>query len=320
MKKISIVVPCYNEEDAIYLFYEEVVKLAAEMPFLSYEFVFVDDGSHDSTLKVIKELQMQDARIRYLSFSRNFGKESAIYAGLEKSSGDYVAILDADLQDPPALIKTMYESIIHEGYDCVATRRITRTGEPALRSFFARLFYRLINRISNIELVDGARDFRLMSRQMVDSILQICEYNRFSKGIFAWVGYNTKWIEYDNRERVAGQTKWSFWQLYSYSLEGIMAFSTTPLAIASVIGVAFFLVSFVMICIFILRQLFWGGMTSGWPALMCILLFVTGIQLFCTGIVGQYLSRTYLETKKRPIYIVKEMSEKAVQNGTRVRT
>ena len=309
MKKISIVVPCYNEEDALQYFYDEVVQLALEMPAVMYEFVFVDDGSQDKTLSLLKEMQSQDGRIKYLSFSRNFGKESAIFAGLKNSSGDYVAIIDADLQDPPILIKDMYHIITDEGYDCVATRRTTRKGEPPVRSFFAKQFYRIINRISNIELVDGERDFRLMTRQMVDSILQICEYNRFSKGIFAWVGFKTKWLEYDNRERVAGQTKWSFWKLYLYSLDGIMAFSTTPLAIASIIGVVFFLVAILMISIFVVRQLFGGGSASGWPTLICIILFITGIQLFCTGIVGQYLSRTYLETKKRPIYIIKENSD-----------
>lgn len=309
MKKISIVVPCYNEQDALEYFYEEVVKLAAEMPTIMYEFVFVDDGSQDNTLQVLKVMQKKDSRIRYLSFSRNFGKESAIFAGLQNSSGDYVAIMDADLQDPPILIKDMFYLITEEGYDCVATRRTTRKGEPPVRSFFARQFYRIINRISNINLVDGERDFRLMTRQMVDSILQICEYNRFSKGIFAWVGFKTKWLEYDNRERVAGQTKWSFWKLYLYSLEGIMAFSTTPLAIASIIGIVFFVVSFPLLCVFGIRHWLGGAPTYEWATLMCIILFITGIQLFCTGIVGQYLSRTYLETKKRPIYIIKEYSD-----------
>jgi len=309
MKKISIVVPCYNEEEALCYFYEEVAKLASEMSSVDFEFVFVDDGSVDNTLPQLKELQSRDSRVKYLSFSRNFGKESAIYAGLKNSSGDYVAIMDADLQDPPSLIKDMHHIIVHEGYDCAATRRATRDGEPPVRSFFARRFYRIINRISSIELVDGERDFRLMTRQMVDSILQISEFNRFSKGIFAWVGFKTKWIEYDNRERVAGETKWSFWKLYAYSLDGIMAFSTTPLAISSVVGVAFFLIAVFMIALLIVRQLVWGGSASGWPSLVCILLFITGIQLFCTGIVGQYLSRTYLETKRRPLYIVKEFSE-----------
>jgi Glycosyltransferases involved in cell wall biogenesis len=309
MKKISIVVPCYNEQDALQYFYEEVVKLSLAMPAIMYEYVFVDDGSQDGTLGLLKKMQEMDSRIKYISFSRNFGKESAIYAGLKNSSGDYVAIIDADLQDPPILIKDMYHLITEEGFDCVATRRTTRKGEPPVRSFFARQFYRIINRISNINLVDGERDFRLMTRQMVDSILQICEYNRFSKGIFAWVGFRTEWLEYDNQERVAGQTKWSFWKLYLYSLEGIMAFSTTPLAIASIIGVAFFVLSFLMLCVFGIKHLLGGGTTYEWPTLMCIILFITGIQLFCTGIVGQYLSRTYLETKKRPIYIIKEFSD-----------
>lgn len=308
MKKISIVVPCYNEQDALGYFYDEIVRLALDMQSVGFEFIFIDDGSKDATLPLIKELQNRDPRIAYLSFSRNFGKEAAIFAGLKSSTGDYVAIMDADLQDPPRLIKDMYHIIINEGYDCVATRRKTRKGEPAVRSFFARLFYRVINRISNIELVDGERDFRLMTRQMVDSTLQISEFNRFSKGIFAWVGFKTKWLEYDNLERVAGQTKFSFWKLYLYSLDGIMSFSTTPLAISSIIGVAFFGLSFLMIFVLIIRQLIWGGSAYGWPSLVCILLFITGIQLFCTGIVGQYLSRTYLETKRRPLYIVKEDS------------
>jgi glycosyltransferase involved in cell wall biosynthesis len=254
-------------------------------------------------------MKKKDERIKYLSFSRNFGKESAIYAGLNKSSGDYVAIIDADLQDPPMLIKDMYNYITNDGYDCVATKRTTRKGEPPIRSFFAKRFYRIINRISNIQLVDGERDFRLMTRQMVDSILQICECNRFSKGIFAWVGFKTKWLEYDNHERVAGHTKWSFWKLYLYSLDGIMAFSTTPLAISSIVGAVLFSISFLMLCVLIAKHIIWGGFAYGWSTLLCIILFISGIQLFCTGIVGQYLSKTYLETKRRPIYIVKEFSD-----------
>ncbi len=308
-KKISLVVPCYNEQEVLPHFYAEVVKLAAQMPSVSFEFVFVDDGSQDCTLPIVKDLQRADRRVKYLSLSRNFGKESAIYAGLKNASGDYVAIMDADLQDPPMLIKDMYHIIKTEGYDCVATRRTNRKGEPPIRSFFARQFYRIINALSNIELVDGARDFRLMNRQMVDSIVQICEYNRFSKGIFAWVGYKTKWMEYDNHERAAGQTKWSFWKLYSYSLDGIMAFSTTPLAVTSVVGLVFFLASLMLILVMVIRQLVWGGSVFGWSFMICILMFITGIQLFCTGIVGQYVSKTYLETKRRPIYIVKEFSD-----------
>jgi glycosyltransferase involved in cell wall biosynthesis len=309
MKKISLVVPCYNEQEVLPYFYAEVVKLSAAMPTMAFEFVFVDDGSQDCTLPIIKDLQRADNRVKYLSFSRNFGKESAIYAGLKNASGDYVAIMDADLQDPPQLIKEMYHIIKTEGYDCVATRRTNRKGEPPVRSFFARRFYRIINAISNIELVEGARDFRLMNRQMVDSILQICEYNRFSKGIFAWVGFRTKWVEYNNQQRAAGNTKWSFWKLYSYSLDGIMAFSTTPLAVSSVIGLVFFLVSLMLLAGLLIKQMLGGGSIFGWPFLLCILLFITGIQLFCTGIVGQYVSKTYLETKHRPIYIVKEFSD-----------
>lgn len=309
MKKISVVVPCFNEQEVLPCFYAEVEKLAREMPDMGFEFVFVDDGSNDNTLVLLKGLQKRDERVKYLSFSRNFGKESAIYAGLENASGDYVAIIDADLQDPPLLIKKMYHIIISEGYDCVAAKRATRKGEPPIRSFFAKQFYRIINRISTIELVDGARDFRLMTRQMVESILKICEYNRFSKGIFAWVGFKTKWIEYDNQKRAAGQTKWSFWRLYIYSWDGIMAFSTTPLAILSGAGVAFLLLSLLMAIILLMQQLIRGTFIPIWSALAAIMLFMTGIQLFCTGIVGQYVSRTYLETKKRPIYIVKEFSQ-----------
>lgn len=311
MKKISLVVPCYNEQEVLPYFYAEVVRLSAEMPAMTFEFVFVDDGSMDCTLPIIKDLQRNDSRVKYLSFSRNFGKESAIYAGLKNASGDYVAIMDADLQDPPLLIKDMYHIIKNEGYDCVATRRTNRRGEPPVRSFFARQFYRLINAISNIELVDGARDFRLMNRQMVDSILQICEYNRFSKGIFAWVGFRTKWLEYDNQQRAAGSTKWSFWKLYAYSMDGIMAFSTTPLAVSSVVGAVFFMISLTLMVAMVIRQILWGVPMWGWSFLVCTLLFITGIQLFCTGIVGQYVSKTYLETKRRPIYIVREFSDES---------
>jgi glucosyltransferase len=309
VKKISIVIPCYNEQEVLPYFYAELAKLALDMPFAAFEFVFIDDGSEDGTLAVIKDLQGRDGRVKYISFSRNFGKESAIYAGLKNAKGDYVAIIDADLQDPPMLIKDMYRILTNEGCDCVAARRTNRKGEPLLRSFLARQYYRLINALANIELVDGARDFRLMNRQMVDSILQICEYNRFSKGIFAWVGFKTKWIEYDNRQRAAGKTKWSFWKLYVYSLDGIMAFSTTPLALSSIIGLVFFLCSLLIILAMAAKYLIWGGSLYGWPFLVCILLFITGIQLFCTGIVGQYVSRTYMEAKRRPIYIVKEYSD-----------
>ncbi|MBF0577892.1 glycosyltransferase involved in cell wall biosynthesis [Dysgonomonas alginatilytica] len=306
MDKISAIVPCYNEEQALPYLYEELVKVAQQMNGQDFEFIFVNDGSKDKTLQVIKELRKKDDRVRYVSFSRNFGKEAAIYAGLEAATGDYVAMLDADLQDPPHLLVEMYESLKTEDFDCVATRREDRKGEPIIRSFFAKQFYQLINKISDTEIVDGARDFRLMSRAMVNSILQVGEYNRFSKGIFGWVGFNTKWIAYENVERVAGETKWSFWGLFFYSLEGIIAFSTRPLAIASVFGFVFFLISLVWICMIITKTLLWGDPVPGYPSLICAIFFIGGIQLLCLGILGQYLSKTYLETKKRPIYIAKE--------------
>lgn len=306
MEKISVIVPCYNEEKALPYFYKEIYKIASEMSNIDFEFIFVDDGSKDNTLSILRELRKQDKRCRYISFSRNFGKEAAIYAGLENAKGDYVAMMDADLQDPPKLLKEMYDAIKSEGYDCAATRRVDRKGEPIIRSFFARKFYKIINKISNADIVDGARDFRLMTRQMVDAILKMNEYNRFSKGIFGWVGFNTKWIAYENVDRVAGETKWSFWKLLIYAIEGIIAFSTVPLSIAAVVGIIFFIVALIMIGFIIVRTLIWGDPTSGWPSLVCIIFFASGIQLFCTGILGQYLSKTYLETKKRPIYLVKE--------------
>ena len=309
MEKISIIVPCYNEEEAMPIFYEEIVKIAKEMKKVEFEFIFVNDGSRDKTLEVARELHAKDERVRYVSFSRNFGKEAGMLAGLEAAKGDYVAIMDVDLQDPPYLIKDMYESIKEEGYDCVATRRVSRKGEPPIRSFFARCYYKLINKISKTEIVDGARDFRLMTRQMVDSILELKEYNRYSKGIFSWVGYDTKWLEYENVERVAGTTKWSFWKLFLYSLESIIAFSTVPLSIAAVVGVLFCLIAFAMIIFIIVKTLTVGDPVAGWPSLVCIIFLVSGIQLFCLGIIGQYLAKTYLETKNRPIYIVKETEE-----------
>lgn len=306
MEKISIIVPCYNEQESLPLFYEEIVRVAKEMKKVEFEFLFVNDGSKDSTLDILRNLSENDSRVRYVSFSRNFGKEAAMYAGFENATGDYVAVMDADLQDPPALLNEMYLAIKEEGYDSVATRRVSRVGEPPIRSFFARMFYKLINKISKTDIVDGARDYRLMTRQMVDSILSMKEYNRFSKGIFGWVGFNTKWLAYENVERVAGETKWNFWKLFLYSLEGIIAFSTVPLTIASVFGVIFCLVAFLMIIFIIIKTLMWGDPVSGWPSLACIMFLVSGVQLFCMGIIGSYLSKTYLETKKRPIYIVKE--------------
>ena len=304
-KKISIIVPSYNEEEAIPLFYKEIDKVSKDMS-VDFEFIFVNDGSKDKTIEIVKELSKKDKRVKYIHFSRNFGKEAAMMAGLEYSSGDYVAIMDADLQDPPALLPEMLRLINEEGYDCVGTRRVTRKGEPPIRSFFARMFYKIINKMSKTEMVDGARDYRLMTRQMVNSILELKEYNRYSKGLFSFVGYNTKWLEYENIERVAGETKWSFWKLFKYAIEGIVAFSTMPLTIAAFIGILFCLISFVMIIVIIVKTLIFGDSTSGWPSLVCIIFFVSGIQLFCLGIMGEYLSKTYLEAKKRPIYIVKE--------------
>lgn len=306
--KISLIIPAYNEEEVLVCFYNEVCKVMEHMPMQAFELLFIDDGSKDNTLKLIKALKEKDPRVEYISFSRNFGKEAGIYAGLENAIGDYVAILDADLQDPPALIKEMYETLIDEGYDCVATRRSTRDGEPPVRSFFARQFYKLINRISQTEVVDGARDFRMMSRKMVDAILSVSEYNRFSKGIFGWVGFKTKWISYDNIKRAAGKTKWSFWGLMIYALDGIIAFSTAPLVISSIIGLIFFIIAFIMIIFIIAKTLIFGDPVAGYPSLVCIIFFIAGIQLFVIGILGQYLSKAYLEVKKRPIYIVSETS------------
>lgn len=311
MKKISIIVPCYNEEQAIPFFYDEITKIVEEMKN-NFEFIFINDGSKDKTIEVIKEYSKKDKRVKYIHFSRNFGKEAAMLAGLKLSTGDYVAIMDADLQDPPSLLPKML-SILEDpnnDYDCVGTRRVTRKGEPPIRSLFARMFYKIINKMSKIEMVDGARDYRLMSRQMVDSILELGEYNRYSKGLFQFVGYNTKWLEYENVERVAGETKWSFWKLFLYAIEGIVAFSTAPLAISSIAGIIFCIISFIMIIIIIAKTIIFGDPTAGWPSLVCIIFFVSGIQLFCLGIIGQYLSKTYLETKKRPIYIIKETNIK----------
>lgn len=307
MKKISIIVPCYNEEQAIPFFYDEITKIAESLKE-DFEFIFVNDGSSDKTINIIKEYAKKDKRVKYINFSRNFGKEAAMYAGLELSSGDYVAIMDADLQDPPSLLPEMISILEDENneYDAVGTRRVTRKGEPPIRSFFARKFYKIINKMSKVEMVDGARDYRLMKRQVVNSILELKEYNRYSKGLFEFVGYKTKWLEFENVQRVAGETKWSFWKLFLYAIEGIVAFSTAPLAIASIAGFLFCLISFIMIIVIIIKTLIFGDPTSGWPSLVCIIFFVSGIQLFCLGIIGEYLSKTYLETKKRPIYIIKE--------------
>ena len=307
MEKISVIVSCYNEEEALPLFYEEMERVRKQdFEDMDFEYIFVNDGSKDKTLEEMKELRKKDSKVRYISFSRNFGKEAAMYAGLEASTGDYVTLMDADLQDPPALLRQMYDTIKNEGYDCVGTRRVTRKGEPPIRSFFARMFYKIINKMSDIEMVDGARDYRLMTRQMVNAIINMKEYNRYSKGLFSFVGFKTKWIEYENVERVAGETKWSFWKLLRYAIEGITAFSTTPLIISSVVGLVFCLIAFLMIILIIVRTMIFGDPTSGWPSLVCIIFFVSGIQLFSLGIIGQYLSKTYLEVKNRPIYIIRE--------------
>ncbi|MDE6851758.1 MAG: glycosyltransferase family 2 protein [Lachnospiraceae bacterium] len=305
-KLCSIVVPCYNEEKAIPLYYQEMQKVFIELPELQFEFVFIDDGSGDRTLQVIKELREKDTRVHYVSFSRNFGKEAGIYAGLQHSSGDYVVIMDVDLQDPPDMLRQMYDIIQSGEYDCVAARRVDRKGEPPIRSWFAKLFYKMINKISKTEIVDGARDYRFMTRQMVESILSMSEYNRFSKGIFGWVGFKTKWLSYENVERVAGETKWSFWKLFVYSLEGIVAFSTIPLSIASFFGLFFCIIAFVGTLFIFTRALIFGDPVSGWPSMVCIITLLGGIQLLCMGIMGMYLSKMYLECKNRPIYIAKE--------------
>lgn len=305
-KLLTLVVPSYNEEEAIPLFYEEALRVEKELTDIDIEYLFVDDGSRDGTMRVVKELNARDSRVHYVSFSRNFGKEAAIYAGLENAAGDYVAILDADLQDPPSLLPEMLEAVENEGYDCVGSRRVTRKGEPPIRSFFARCFYKLMGKISSSEVVDGARDFQLMNRKVVNAILAMGEYNRFSKGIFGWVGFKKKWLEYENVERAAGETKWSFWKLFVYALDGIVAFSTAPLVIASFMGMLFCLIAFIAIIFIIIRTVIFGDPTSGWPSMVCIIMLVSGIQLLCIGILGQYLAKTYLETKKRPLYLVEE--------------
>ena len=308
MDSLSIIVPCYNEEDALPIFYETTCAILQKMNVVP-SFIFVNDGSKDNTLSVLRNLASKDEQVKYISFSRNFGKESAMIAGLEASKGDYVVIMDVDLQDPPSLLPEMLKVLKEEDYDCVATRRVSRIGEPPIRSFFARLFYQLINKISSTSIVDGARDFRMMTRQMVNAILELKEVSRFSKGIFSWVGFETKWISYDNVERVAGETKWSFWKLLLYSIDGIIGFSTVPLAIASIMGIIFCGVSFIILLFYFIKTLCFGDPVDGFPTTICIILLLGGLQLFSIGIVGQYLSKTYLETKKRPLYIIKEKKD-----------
>lgn len=310
MKKISIVVPCYNEEESLPLFYQEVNKITEKMKEkATFEFLFVNDGSRDKTLEILRDFARKDERVRYISFSRNFGKEAGMFAGLENASGDYITTMDADLQDPPELLEDMFDTLESGEYDCCATKSTSRNGYSFLRKTFTSWFYKIIGHLSKTEMVPGARDFRLMTRQMVDAIISMREYNRYSKGLFSFVGFRTKWIEFENQERVAGTTKWNFWKLFAYAIDGIVAFSTAPLLIAALIGVLFCVVAFIMIIVIIVKTLCFGDPVSGWPSLACIIFFVGGINLFCTGIIGEYLAKTYLETKNRPIYIVKETEE-----------
>ncbi len=313
MSLLSVIVPCFNEQESIPFFYQAITETASGMQKtwedLEFEFLFIDDGSKDNTLAIVESLREKDTRVRFVSFSRNFGKEAALYAGLSNAKGDHAVTMDVDMQDPPALLPELYKAVTEEGYDSAATRRVTRKGEPVIRSFFARRFYRLINRMSSADIVDGARDYRIMTRRMVDAIVSMKEYNRFTKGIYGWIGFNTKWIEFENVERVAGETKWSFWKLFGYALEGIIGFSTIPLSIATWFGILMSLVAFLGILFIIVKKLIIGDPTSGWSSMVCIMLLVAGIQLFCLGIIGQYLAKTYLETKQRPIYIARKTSE-----------
>lgn len=309
MDKISIIVPCYNEEAALPYFFSEIRKVADRMSAtknLCFEILFINDGSRDGTQELLREFAAEDDRVRYITFSRNFGKEAAMYAGFQHATGDFAVLMDADLQHPPAMLGEMYLAIKEEGYDIAAARRISRKGEPPIRSFFARCFYRLINKMSKAEFVDGASDFRMLSRRAVDALLEVEEYNRFSKGIFGWIGFQTKWIPYENVERVAGESNWSFWKLFIYSLDGIIAFSTAPLAFASIVGFLFCMVAFIWMIVIIVRTLIWGDPVAGFPTLACLLLLIGGSIQLSLGILGQYLAKTYLETKHRPIYIIAE--------------
>lgn len=306
MSLVSLIVPCYNEAAAIPFFIEETAKVISSLPEHRFEIIFVDDGSSDQTLEILRKLSADSKQVHYLSFSRNFGKESAMLAGLKAARGDYAAVMDADLQDPPSLLPEMLKAVREEGYDCAGTRRVTRKGEPPIRSLFARLFYKGINCVSDTKLVDGARDFKLLSRPVINALVELPEYHRFSKGLYEWIGFKTKWLEYENVERVAGETHWSFWKLFLYSIEGIVAFSTLPLSIASLLGIMFMGVSFASIVFLCMRQLFWHASISGWTSMVCIIIFFCGIQLFCLGIIGQYLAKAYMETKRRPHYIIKE--------------
>ena len=307
MKKISIVVPCYNEEESLPLFYKAVDKITDKMKKkATFEFVFVNDGSRDKTLEILRDLAKKDNRVRYISFSRNFGKEAAMFAGLENATGDYVTTMDADLQDPPELLEEMFDTLESGEYDCCATKSTSRNGYSFFRKLFTGWFYKIIGKLSKTEMVPGARDFRLMTRKMVDAVISMKEYNRYSKGLFSFVGFRTKWIEFENQERVAGTTKWNFWKLFTYAIDGIVGFSTQPLLIAAFLGVLFCLIAFIMIVVIIVKTLAFGDPVSGWPSLACIIFLVGGVNLFCTGIIGEYLAKVYLEVKERPIYIVAE--------------
>lgn len=308
MKRLSLIIPCYNEAPSLPVLVRELEDTLAQIPDIEYEVLFVDDGSSDDSLEVIEALAAAHPFVRYISFSRNFGKESAIVAGFGHVGGDYVAVMDADMQDPPKLLPAMLKAVTDEGYECAGARRVNRKGEPPIRSFFARLFYCVINMISDVNLVDGARDYKLLSRKAVDALLRMPEYNRFSKGMYEWIGFRTKWIEYENVERVAGESKWSFWKLFKYSLEAVFSFSTVPLSLAFVMGLAFLLGSLAMIVFLILREYLYHVSAYGWTSLVCLILFVCGVQLFCLGIIGQYLAKTYLEVKRRPHYIVEKQN------------
>ncbi len=309
MKAVTLIVPCYNEEEALPIFYNAVCRVAEELTEYELSLLLVNDGSKDGTLRVMKKLAAKDERVKYISFSRNFGKEAAMYAGFCNAKGDYVAVMDADMQDPPELLPEMLKILETDEYDSVATRRVTREGEPPIRSFFARMFYKIINKISDADIVDGARDFRLMKREMVQTIVEMGEYNRFSKGIFGWIGFRTKWLPFKNVERVAGETKGSFWKLFKYSLDGIVNFSQAPLSIASFTGLFLTIVSFFAVLFVVVRRLIFGDPVAGWASTVSIILFIGGVQLLCMGIIGQYLAKTYMEVKRRPHYIIAETND-----------
>lgn len=308
--KVSVIVPCYNEQEALPIFYQEITNVFSQIK-CDYELLFINDGSHDNTLQSLKLLAEKDEHVLYISFSRNFGKESAMYAGFCNASGDYVAVMDADMQDPPSFLPKMLEILQKGEYDSVATRRADRKGEPPIRSWFARCFYRIINKISDADIVDGARDFRLMKREMVDAIIAMSEYNRFSKGIFGWIGFRTYWLPYENVERVAGESKWSFWRLFKYAIDGIINFSQASLSIASWFGMFMTGISFIMLLAIVIRRIAFGDPVAGWASTICVIIFIGGIQLFCIGVIGQYIAKMYMETKHRPHYIASESNMKA---------